>query len=103
MQNDQSYVERYCLGLLVGEIGEALCHIGNALRFGYNTPETLTDSSRKLLNGELGDIMAAIEFSSRHHLVSIEAIEWMKNKKLAKLLNASNKDNLGRPLAPQPE
>jgi hypothetical protein len=42
-------VERYVLGLIAEEAGEALQLIGTALRFGLDTPVTLTSSARALL------------------------------------------------------
>lgn len=108
MQNDQSYVERYCLGLLVEEIGEALCHVGRAYRFGYDTPEFKSEngtdvSAQELLHKELGDVQAAIHFASMHRLIDPNKVAWYSYRKTLKLYDESKKDNLGRPLAPQPE
>ncbi|MDR6953850.1 NTP pyrophosphatase (non-canonical NTP hydrolase) [Ancylobacter sp. 3268] len=101
--------ERYCLGLLAEEAGEIVQLVGKAMRFGTDTPGRLNaagevsgETPRTLLPAELGDMLAAVSFAIRHGIVQSEAIETAQVRKLAKLLDPDAKDNLGRPLAPQP-
>jgi hypothetical protein len=97
-----SPVEAFCLGKIVSECGEFSQTAGNALCYGIDTPDSGM-SARARLEEELGDIHAAICFASLHGVVSATAIAQRSSRKLAKLLDPSQKDNLGRPLAPQPE
>lgn len=100
--------ETYCLGLIAEEAGEVLQHIGKALRFGLDTPGQLSlgvvngETPRTLLPGELGDLLAAVEFALEHEIFDRAAVLRAKARKLNKLLDASAVDNLGRQLAPQP-
>lgn len=106
--------ETYGIGLLVEEFGEVLQHLGKALRFGMDTPGRRVsvdrlaagavdgETPRTLLPAELGDVLAAIEFVARHRLVDGGKIVAAGDRKLAKLLDPRSRDNLGRPLAPQP-
>lgn len=94
--------ERYCLGLLTEEMAEAGCHIGRAERFGLNTMGQDGVSEREGLERELGDILAAIRFAARHSLVSLDEVENRAVRKLRKLLDPTQVDNLGRQLAPTP-
>lgn len=102
-------VETYVLGLLAEEAGEVLQWVGKSLRFGYDTPgrkdasgAVTGETPRDLLPGEIGDILAAIDFAVAHGLLDRSAIEAARTAKLAKLLNPAARDNLGRQLAPQP-
>ena len=95
-------VQRYCLGLIVEETAEANCHAGRALRFGLDTPGQDGVSEREGLARELGDVWAATRFAARHGLVDMAEVEDRAARKLRKLLDPANTDNLGRPLAPQP-
>jgi hypothetical protein len=63
--NGLSPAEAERLALLLEELGEAQQVIGKILRHGYEShhPENPDDSNRALLEGELGDVMAAIEES----------------------------------------
>jgi hypothetical protein len=97
-----SAVEAFCLGKLVSECGEFAQAAGNALCYGIDTPDAGM-VGRARLEEELGDIHAAICFASLHRVVSATAIAQRSSRKLAKLLDPSQEDNLGRPLAPQPE
>lgn len=103
--------ERYCLGLLVEEMGEALQLIGKAMRFGLDSPgvkrlDGMIDmdfTPRSGLPIELGDLLAAIDFNTDHGTMNRDAIFSQLRKKYAKLTDPDAKDNLGRPLAPQPK
>ena len=104
-----SEIEKYTLGLVAEEAGEVLQWIGKALRFGIDTPGKLDASGRvsgetprTLLPGELGDLLAAVEFMMLHGIVERQAVIAAKAKKLARLTDLAALDNLGRPLAPQP-
>jgi hypothetical protein len=92
---------RYALGLLVEEMGEALCHIGRALRFGLDTLGQDGISEREGLERELGDVRAAVDFSAMNSVVATEVVHQRRSRKLSKLTDPSEKDNLGRRLAPQ--
>lgn len=106
---DQSEVETYALGLLCEEMGEAGQLIGKALRFGIDSvgvKDPLTGNidmgvtARQRLNVELGDILAAIEYAIARGVVSGSEVIKTREKKLAKLLDPSSRDNCGRRLAP---
>jgi NTP pyrophosphatase (non-canonical NTP hydrolase) len=94
--------ERYCLGLLAGEMGEAAAVIGNALRFGLVTPQNSQETAAQELAMELGDVLAAIDFAIMHGLVDAAEVTEQRMEKRRKLLNAKARDNLGRRLAPAP-
>lgn len=94
--------ERYCLGLLTEEMCEAGCHIGRAERFGLDTLGEDGISERAGLTKELGDVLAAIRFAEMHGMVDATEVADACDTKLAKLLDPSNVDNLGRQLAPTP-
>ncbi len=102
--------ERYCLGLLVEEGGEADQLIGKALRFGFDTPGVkrldgtidMDATPRTMLAIELGDKLAAIRFAEVHGIIDAEAVDAAASAKFAKLTDPLARDNLGRPLAPQP-
>ena len=103
--------ERYCLGLLAEEMGEALQLIGKALRFGIDTPGVkrldgtidMENTPRAMLSVELGDLLAAIDFARDHRMIEDGVLWSSHNRKYRKLRNPDALDNLGRPLAPQPE
>lgn len=102
--------ERYCFGLITEEAGEVLQLLGKALRFGTDTPGRLDangdltgDTPRTLLPTELGDLRAAIRFAEKHRIVDHLPVLRREHEKLFKLCNPESLDNLGRPLAPQPE
>lgn len=94
---------RYALGLLVEEMGEALCHIGRALRFGLETTGQDGMTERDGLSKELGDVVAAIRYSHIARVSDGHLIEHTGNVKIDKLLDPNATDNLGRRLAPDPE
>ena len=102
--------ETYALGLLAEEAGEVLQLVGKALRFGVDTPGRLGpdgkvtgETPRTLLPAEVGDLLAAVAFAIGHDLLDGREVYEAKKRKLAKLLNPRAVDNLGRPLAPQPD
>lgn len=92
---------RYALGLLVEEMGEALCHIGRALRFGLDTLGQDGIAEREGLAKELGDVRAAIDFGGMNRVFDMDATFYQRSKKLSKLTDPSETDNIGRRLAPQ--
>jgi hypothetical protein len=100
--------QHYALALLAGEMGEALDPIGNALRFGLDSPQwphgtipaSVPNSPRALLNLELGDVLAAIEYAIQRDLVERDLVYHQRDVKLMKLLDPDSRDNLGRRLAP---
>jgi hypothetical protein len=94
---------RYALGLLVEEMGEALCHIGRALRFGLDTLGQDEKTERESLARELGDAQAAIEYAVKGGVVDPFRILGQQEAKITKLLDPRAVDNLGRRLAPSPE
>jgi len=99
--------EQYCLGLLTEEMAEAGQLVGKALRFGIDTPGPDAApyhgaSARQLLDVELGDVLAAIRFAELHGVVDATAVADQCDRKLAKLLDPTKQDNLGRQLAPTP-
>jgi NTP pyrophosphatase (non-canonical NTP hydrolase) len=99
--------EAYCLALLTEEAGEVLEVVGKSGRFGLDTPMKAGTANGEItargkLAVEMGDILAAVEFSLRHRLVARKDVEAARDRKLAKLLDVDALDNLGRPLAPQP-
>lgn len=93
---------RYALGLLVEEMGEALCHIGRALRFGLDTAGQDGISERDALAKEIGDVRAAADFAAYGGVFSAQITFEQRDTKLRKLMDPESKDNLGRQLAPQP-
>lgn len=99
---------RYALGLWVEEMGECLKLIGKALRFGLDTPGPIGGeyegmTARQLLQGEGGDLAAALEYAARAGILDPAQVKDARDMKLAKLTNPESKDNLGRRLAPDPE
>ncbi|MPR11499.1 hypothetical protein [Microvirga tunisiensis] len=99
---DRSFdVEAYCVGKILSECGEFAQVGGNALCFGIDTPDG-AKTGRSRIEEELGDIIAAISFASLHEVVAGEAVTARARKKLQKLLDPTQRDNLGRSLAPQP-
>lgn len=102
---------RYALGLLVEEMGEALQLIGKALRFGLDTPGVkrldgsvdMEATPRTMLAVEIGDIRAAADFAGYGGVFSANETFQRRDEKLRKLMDPESKDNLGRPLAPQPK
>lgn len=91
---------RYALGLLVEEMGEALCHIGRALRFGIDTHGQDGISERDGLARELGDVRAAVDFAGMNGVFDLDETFIRRSRKLSKLTDPSETDNLGRRLAP---
>lgn len=100
--------ERYALGLIVEEMGEALQLIGKALRFGLDTPGVkrldgsidMDATARTMLPVELGDVAAATGFAQAGDMIDGVATIAAGRLKIAKLLNPDARDNLGRRLAP---
>jgi NTP pyrophosphatase (non-canonical NTP hydrolase) len=92
--------ERYCLGLLAGEMGEAAAVIGNALRFGLVTPQNSQETAAQELASELGDVLAAIDFAIMHGLVDVAEVMEQRMAKRRRLTSDKSRDNLGRRLAP---
>lgn len=102
-ESEAAYRERYAKGLLVGEMGEALAVLGNGDRFGLDTPsgyDAANPHERSRLVEELGDVLAAIEWGARAGIYDGLAVEQRKVRKLAKLMDPNERDNLGRRLAP---
>jgi hypothetical protein len=100
-----SDAQGYALGLLVEEMAEAAAMIGKALRFGIDTPGPNEPpyngaNARELLEIELGDVMAAIDYACASGLVSAAGLTQRAGRKLNKLMDPESKDNLGRRLAP---
>lgn len=93
-------VTLYALGLLAEEMGEALCHIGRAMRFGIDTEGQDGITERDGLARELGDVSAAITYAAKAKVVHGPTINRRDTSKLAKLLDPESRDNLGRRLAP---
>ncbi|GJD93362.1 hypothetical protein [Methylobacterium iners] len=93
----------YVLGLIAEEAGEVSQAAGQALRFGLDTPADQVLSARQRLTKELGDMFAATHYAAMLGLISIDEVHRIGHAKLGKLLDQSQKDNLGRPLAPLPE
>lgn len=91
---------RYALGLIVEEMGEALCHIGRALRFGLDTLGQDGEFERTNLGKELGDVRASIDFAGMNKVIDMDATFFQRSKKLSKLTDPNETDNLGRRLAP---
>lgn len=99
---------RYALGLLVEEMGEALQVIGKALRFGIDTPGVkrldgtvdMEVTPRKMMATELGDVRAAIDFGGMNQVFDVEETFVRRSRKLSKMTDPSQLDNLGRRLAP---
>ena len=109
-QHRPTFAETYALGLLAEECGEVLQFVGKSLRFGIDTPGRLGpdgkvngETPRTPFPAEVGDLLAAIAFAIDHDLFDAQAVYEAKARKLAKLRNPRSLDNLGRPLAPQPE
>jgi hypothetical protein len=94
--------EPYCLGLLTGEMGEALAVLGNMGRFGVDTPGHGGVIARRELEAEIGDVLAAIDFAIAHGVVHPEAVGLARRRKWEKLCNPASVDHLGRKLAPTP-
>ncbi|WP_262267006.1 MULTISPECIES: hypothetical protein [Microvirga] len=95
-------IEAYCLGKLISEAGELGQVAGNALCFGIDTPDH-GKAARVRIEEELGDLHAAMTFAACHGIIRSHAVAHHSIRKLQKLLDPRQKDNLGRPLAPQPE
>lgn len=93
---------RYVLGLMVEEMGEVLCHIGRALRFGLDTKGQDGISEREGLARETGDVRAAFDFAGYGGVFLSEASFEQRAVKLNKLMDPNAVDNLGRRLAPTP-
>lgn len=93
---------RYALGLLVEEMGECLCHIGRALRFGLDTLGGDEVSERDGLSRELGDVGAAVDFAQRCGIVDRHAVSEQMFRKRDKLLDPKARNNFGGRLAPDP-
>lgn len=94
---------RYALGLLVEEMGEALCHIGRALRFGIDTLGQDGVSERDGLAKEMGDVNAATAFAFTGGVIDVKAVDGQAMAKFRKLTDPAARDNMGRRLAPAPE
>jgi hypothetical protein len=102
---EQRLPTTYALALLAEEAAEVTQQAMKWLRFGPDTPGWVNNKGltpRQLINEEVGDLIAAMEFAELHGLLDDHAISLAADRKLAKLLNPAILDNLGRPLAPQP-
>ncbi len=91
--------ERYWIGKLISETGEFNQAAGNAMCFGIDTPDKTT-SGRGAMQDEAGDIIAALRIAIRAGIFSLTDILRRADAKEAKLLDAGQRDNLGRRLAP---
>lgn len=98
--NERRDIERYGMGLMVEEMGEALQAIGQGLRFGLDTPNGEGQAGREKLAFELGDVRASISWAERARIVDDFVIEDRGRLKLGILLSPASRDNLGRRLAP---
>jgi len=99
--------ERYCLGLMIEEMGESLQIFGKALRFGLDVPGPDVEpyngkTARELLPKELGDVWAGMMFAGKHGLVSDIDLVNRAGEKLSKLMNPESVDSNGVRLAPAP-
>lgn len=96
--------ERYGMGLMIGEMGEALAVLGNALRFGMDTPSghgEVKPGERERLVEEMGDVAAAARWSAEAGIFDAAAVLARESAKFEKLVDPSKRDNLGRRLAPR--
>lgn len=97
--------ERYALGLMVEEAGETLKIIGKALRFGLDTPGPASPeygglTARQMLPVEVGDLLAAIQWSEKAGVVEGSLAHLAAEAKLTKLLDPMSRDAQGNRLAP---
>lgn len=97
----------YAQGLLGEEMSEVGAMLGKARRFGLDTPGPVSApyfgmTARQGVEIELGDVLAAIDYSALAGLINMEFVEGQRRRKLAKLLDPDKLDNLGRRLAPEP-
>jgi hypothetical protein len=83
-------------------MGECLCHIGRAMRFGLDTPGQDGVIEREGLAKELGDVGSATRFAAFHKVVDGAVIQRTEAAKTIKLHDRRSLDNLGRPLTPAP-
>lgn len=99
--------EQYFVGLLSEECAESIkMAVGKTLRFGLDTPgrfgldnePDFTFTPRHELHGEVGDILAAIEWGFRAGVLQRSVVYAARDAKLEKLIHG--RDNLGRHLAP---
>ena len=101
---EMSVVERYALGLLVEEMGEAIQIIGKWLRFGEDAGPDQHPywgrNARQMLPAELGDVLAAIDFATSAGLVDRDEVGKAARRKLGKLLSSESRDAQGKRLAP---
>lgn len=94
--------QKYAVGLLVEEMGEAQTALGEGLRFGFDT-KGRRGTAMDQLHRELGDVKAAIRYASWAGLVDEAEIDRLASRKFAKLCSDTATDNLGRRLAPHPD
>lgn len=89
----------YAEGLITSEAGELLQIIGNARRFGLDTPEHGMSTSA-IRSFEAGDVIAAIEWACEAGYLDMVAVFEQRDQKSRKLRDPLAKDSLGRRLAP---
>lgn len=101
----QQVAEKYALGLLNEECGEAVQMIGKAMRFGIDTPGPEAEpyngaSARANLEKEAGDILAALKYARLSGLLNRDTVQRFADAKFAKLTDPQSRDAHGNRLAP---
>lgn len=94
--------ERYCIGMITGEMAEVAYEIASGDRFGYDNPnpQDPDDSPRRNLSREAGDVEAAILFGKLHGLIDPEIAGAAREAKI-KLLLSDATNRTGARLAPK--
>lgn len=96
--------ETYALGLLIEEMGEAIQIVGKWLRFGEgrgpNREPYNGRNAREMIDAELGDVLASIDFACMAGVASGVGVSRAAGRKLTKLLDATSVDAEGKRLAP---
>lgn len=107
MTDELTEAQRYGLGLLAEEMGEAIQIIGKWLRFGEGRgPERAPyfgQNAREMLPLELGDVLAAIDYASLAGIADARIVTKQAGRKLEKLLDPASMDADGKRLAPDPK
>lgn len=91
--------ESYWINKMVSECGEFGQVAGNVGCFGIDTPDK-GGTARERMEEEAADIHAATVLAIRHGVLSGARIARRSLAKQKKLLDPTQRDNLGRPLAP---
>jgi hypothetical protein len=102
-----THAQRYALGLLAEEMGEAIQIIGKWLRFGDGRgPDRAPyfgQNAREMLPTELGDVLAAIDYAALTGIAPAQFVTQQAGRKLNKLLDPASVDADGNRLAPDPK